>query len=469
MKKERLSEKHPIIAEKIDSSLHGSIKEGSYAATMGGFGISYLSPYAIAMNATSAQVGLLSALASLVPSIVQLKSSKLIEKYSRKKIAVRGAFLEALMFLPVILVGILFFLGIAQQYMVWGLIIFVALLYGFGGAIHPAWFSWMGSLVPEDKRGKYFSRRNRVTGFFSIVSLIIGALVLDYSKTLGFVMVGFGILFFLAFLARAYSAKLLKEQYEPRLKIRKRDYFSFKQFFKKAPETPFGRFAIYSSVMKLVVSIAGPFWAVYMLRNLGFSYVWFMALTVSATIFQLVFYPMLGKFSDKFGNIKLLKTASLFIFLTPLAWVLSSVLPLGGLSLKIYLLFIPQLIGGFAWAGFNLSTNNYIYDSVKRGKQGFGSAYFNFMSGLGMFLGAGIGSLIALMNISFMNPLLFIFLISGVCRFLVFIIGTRYLKEVRHVKEFSPQFIVKEFKPVQGLIREFHNMNHLKKDIEHYV
>lgn len=463
----KVTAEHPIVVKKIRKSLKESIREGSYASAMRGFGTSYISPYAIALNATSSQVGILSALASLFPSIVQLKASRLTEKFSRKKIAVTSALLEALMFIPIILVGILFFMGV--PYTVWILIALVALLYGFGGAIYPAWFSWMGSLVPEKARGRYFSLRNKIAGFFGLITLIIGAFILDYSKKFGFVLVGFGILFALAFLARLISIRLLAKQYEPKLKIRKKDYFSFSQFLKRAPKTPFGRFVIFTSVLRIAIGIATPFWAVYMLRNLGFSYVWFMAIIVSGTLFQLSFYPILGKFSDKFGNALLLKIASAIIAIIPFLWVISPYLGLSNLGIKFYLLFVPAIFSGFAWAGFNLATNNYIYDSVRQEKRPFGSAYYNFLLGIGMFIGAGIGSLIALTNISFMNTLLFIFLVSGIARIGVFIFGAKYLKEVRHVKEFTPQFISKEFHPVQGLIREVHNFNHSEKDIEHYI
>jgi MFS family permease len=299
--------------------------------------------------------------------------------------------------------------------------------------------------------------------------MVAGALILDYSKTLGFALVGFGLIFSIALIFRLLSARILATQYEPRLKFRKSDYFSFWEFLKKAPQTSFGRFSIYTSFMRTVVAVAGPFWAVYMLRDLGFSYVWFMAITVMGTLFQLGFYPILGKFSDRFGNVLLLKVASSFIFFTPLAWVISPYIGLGDLGVKIYLLFVPALFSGFAWAGYNLATNNYIYDSVCQGKRCFGSAYFNFMSGLGMFIGAGIGSVLALFQVSFMNPILFIILISCIGRFSVALFGTRYLREVRHVKKFSPQFITKEFHPAEGIVKEVHHLEHLVEKVEHYV
>ncbi len=465
--------KHPLVQKKIEKSLERSVKEGSYAAAMTGFGSSYLSPYALALNATSSQMGILNALINFLPGLIQLKASHLIERFSRKRLVIIPALLQALMFIPIILAGLLFYFNV--PHVSWILICFVALFYSLGALANPAWFSWMGSLVPDNERGKYFSKRNRVVGFFGLITMVIGAIVLDYSKKVdwfGFVgwgLVGFGILFFMAFIARLISLVKLSKQYEPKLIIHKKDYFSLWQFLKRARETPFGRFSIYAAVFRIAVNIAGPFWAVYMLRDLGFSYILFMIITVAGTLFQLFFYPFAGKFSDRLGNVLLLKVATFFMIATPFLWILSAYLNLSPTGLIIYLVLVPSLVGGFSWAGFNLAINNYIYDSVRQEKRSYGIIYFNFLSGLGLFIGAGIGSLLALLNIQFMNLMLFIFGVSAIARIFVFILGRKCLREVRHVKRFTKQFVIHEFRPVEGVIREIHHLNNIGGNLIHKV
>ena len=465
---------HPIVARKIDESLDLSVREGSLASVSTGFGLSYFSPFALAMNATSAQVGILYAITSLLPSIVQLRTSNLLRRFSRKKLVLRGLLGKILLWIPILVSGLLFYLGV--PHMVWAFIGLVGLFYALTAISHPAWFSWMGSLVPEERRGKYFSRRNRAAGFFGVLTMIIGAIILDMSKgigvyfgdVVGFTLLGFGILFVFSALVRIWSMVLLKRQYEPRIKIRERDYFSCWQFLRKCVETPFGRFTLYRGALSFVVAIAGPFWAVYMLRDLGFSYVWYILVTVSSIVFQLVFLPLLGKVSDRFGNVRLMRICSWFIVATPLLW-LGSALIENGLLLKVYLLFVPAIVGGFAWAGYNLAVNNYVYDAVSGPKRTFGLTYMNLIVGVGMFLGAGLGSLIAWIGVSFMNPLLFIFGISAVGRLLVAVVGLKFLKEVRHVKRFSSNYLIREFRPVQGIVREVHNFEHLVSKVEHHI
>lgn len=469
-----VSVEHPIVQKKINESLNLSVREGSVASISTGLGLSYFSPFALALNATASQVGILYAVVSLLPSLIQLKTATLIEIFSRKKIVLTGVLGRILLFFPIMLVGVLFYLGV--PHMVWIFIVLAGLFYLFGAISYPAWFSWMGSLAPIEKRGNYFSRRNRAIGLFGITAMVVGAAVLDSVKTIGehvgnlvgFTLLGFGLIFAISAVMKIWSWNLLKRQYEPKLKIRKKDHFSFWQFLRKSTTTPFGRFVLFLGSFNFVIGISTPFWVIYMLRDLGFSYVWYMLVTVSAIAFQLMFLPLLGKVSDKFGNIKLVKICSWMIVVTPLLWITSAFVG-SGLWVRLYLLFVPSIIGGFGWAGYNLAVNNYVYDAVRNRKRGFCLSYMNLIVGLGMFAGASLGSLLAWVDVSFMNPLLFIFAVSAVGRFLVVVFGIRFLHEVRHVSKFSSHYLIREFQPVRGVVREVHHLEHLVKKVEHYI
>jgi MFS family permease len=205
-----------------------------------------------------------------------------------------------------------------------------------------------------------------------------------------------------------------------------------------------------------------------MIRYLDFSYFWYMAITVSVVIFQLMFLPLLGKFSDRFGNVKLMKVSSLIIGLTTFLWI-ASVLIGNDLMIKIYLLILPGCAAGFGWAGYNLALNNYVYDAIGNRKRGFGLSYMNVLIGVGGFIGAGIGALIAWVDISFMNPMLFIFAISGFGRMLIAVYGSKFLHEVRNVGKLSSQFWIHEFTPADEVIKGAHNLEHLVEKVEHYI
>ena len=66
--------------------------------------------------------------------------------------------------------------------------------------------------------------------------------------------------------------------------------------------TQFSRFAIFTAVMSFFAGIAGPFYAVYMLRDLHFSYMQFMATQAVVVLSQVGTLTLWGRLGDRFGN-----------------------------------------------------------------------------------------------------------------------------------------------------------------------
>jgi len=423
-----------------------SIKEGSFSAASFGLGNSYITPYALALKANNAQIGFLTSFMSLLSPLAQLYSSKLMEKFTRKKIIIITVILQALMWLPIISLSILFSKNIYQAYLPTILIIFYATYALIGALASPPWFSLMGDLVPEKARGRYFSKRNRITGTFSVLAIITGGFILDYFKTKGYVLIGFAIIFFIASITRLISGAYFTKHYEPKLKLHKGYYISFWEFLINLPKKNFGKFTIFITLMHFTVYIASPFFAVYMLKELQFSYLTYMIITLSSTVATLIIYPLWGRFTDDYGNIQLLRIVSILIPLIPILWLFS--------SNPYYLIFVPQLIGGVAWAGFFLSSSNFIYDSIPQERRALFVAYYNILNGVGIFLGAGLGGLLAqYLSITFMNKLLFIFLISGIARALIVLIFSWKIKEAKKTKQIRKGKF-KGIKPIQCVVNE---------------
>jgi len=316
----------------------------------------------------------LSSFTCLLGPLSQLAGTKLMEKYSRKKIIVTAVALNGLMWFPILFLSLFFWKNLFTQYLPVILIIFYSIYAIFGSLGSPAWFSLLGDIVPENHRGKYFGIRNKICGIVALLTMLAGAFVLDYYKTRGYLLLIFSIFFFIAGISRLISAYLFTKHYYPKLKLEKGYYFSLFQFIKKAPENNFGRFTIYVSLLTLAVNIAGPFFTVYMLKDLGFSYITFILVNASASVFSLLTMTVWGKLSDMYGNREMLKFGSILVSLIPILWILS--------KNPIYLIFIPQLVSGIGWAAFNLAASNFIYDSVTPQRRGICVAYYNLLNGI---------------------------------------------------------------------------------------
>ena len=172
-----------------------SIKEGMFATMQSAFGSHYISPFAIAINMSSSLVAMLGSIAGLLGPLSQLFSSRLIEKHPRKKIILKAVFLETIMWIPFVLIAFLFMNNIITNLLPLILLLTFALQIIFANIAGPAWFSWMGDIVEENSRGRYFSKRNLLTGFIAIVLAITASFFLDFFKTQNWTMAGFVILF----------------------------------------------------------------------------------------------------------------------------------------------------------------------------------------------------------------------------------------------------------------------------------
>ncbi len=459
MVKEKFKEDSPKVKELKHQARRFSIKEGIFDSAGISFGTNYISPFAIAINTSNSLVALLSSIAGLLGPLSQMFSSRLIEKHSRKKIILKSVFFEALMWLPLIIIAILFYKGILVNALPLLLFLSFSIYIIVRNITSPAWFSWMGDIVDGKYRGRWFSKRNLLLGFVSVILSISASFFLDYFKKNNLIMFGFIILFLLAFISRMLSWKTFKKQYEPKLKLKKGYYFSFWDFIINTPKNNFGKFTIFRALLSFACAISSPLIVIYLLRNLGFSYPKYMIIILSGVVFSLIVLELWGKFADRYGNYRVLCITNILIPIIPILWILS--------PSPIYLILIPSLISGVSWAGFNLSAKNFVYDNVSPQRRGLALSYYNMLNGIGIFLGAGLGAfLIKFLKTGFIEPLFLIFFIGSIARMIVVFFWLPTLKEIRKTGKFDgskafKNIIFKESKPT--LIEEAHEIIHIKK------
>ena len=77
-----------------------------------------------------------------------------------------------------------------------------------------------------------------------------------------------------------------------------------------------------------------------MLNDLGFGYITFATMLSSELVARTVAMPIWGHYVNRFGNLKLVRVASLLIPLIPLLWLVSPNL--------VYLVLV-QVFSGVVW------------------------------------------------------------------------------------------------------------------------
>ncbi|MFW9950796.1 MAG: MFS transporter [Candidatus Thorarchaeota archaeon] len=401
-----------------------SITEGSFGVFSSILVDNYIIPFSLSINSSPFQAGILASFGNFISPIGQLIGACAIERKSRKFTLLSGVLGQAAMWPFFIIIALLFQFTLLQEYLPWILMGFF-LIYMLGaGVMNPPWFSVMGDIVPEDYRGRYFAKRNLITNSVALLGILFLSFSLDWFDFQGLLFFGFIIIFILGLGTRLISAFLFTQHYYPPYNFEKIDHVKTSEFFKELPKSNFGKFTLFVSLLIFGQWIAGPFFSVYMLNELQFDYSTFIVINLSSSLVGLFIFPILGKISDKFGNVILIKIGGLIIPIIPLLWLFFNT-PMG-------IILGPQLLSGVGWTAFNLATANFIFDNITSKKRGKYIALYNLLLGIAITLGGLAGSfIISFISITFMNEYHFLFLLSSIVRVIILIIFWRKIEEVR--------------------------------------
>lgn len=419
---------------KIKTSLRYSLLDGIFANIMIGFTDTFIAPYALAMGAGAGVIGILSSAPNLVGAFFQNLSASISDRLGSRQALVNPAVLmHALMLIPIISIPYFF-----KSHEIFFLALFYTAFVSLNLLAFPAWSSMMADHVPESERGRVFGMRNRVFGITNVSSMFLagsilymvqrfmparGATLSPYSGVFGFT-----IIFTIAFAARLASWNFLTKMYEPPLDIRAEHRFTIWSFLKRLPRANFGRFVIFVAAMNFTVNISGPFLPVYMIRDLKFNYLTYTIITLTATLTIFFMMNWWGLHADHIGNRRVIRLSSFFLPLIPFIWIFSH---------NVWYLVAAQVFAGFFWAGFNLSSSNFIYDAVTPEKRTRCIAYYSVINCLAIFLGALTGAgLIKILPPILGYSIMPLFMISAIGRTLVVIFLSNF-REVRQVKHVS--------------------------------
>lgn len=434
-----------------------SIKEGIFWSVRTSFGDQYISPFAIATGMGNSLVAILNSIWGL-GEVSQVIGSKFVGKKSRKSILTKSVLINSLSWLFIAIIGILYLKGIFLNFIPYLIIIGLGIgviAVGFG---HPAWFSWIGDLVDPRYLGRWFSKRNTIISFTTVILSLFAAFILEYLRKSQLQIWGFIFLFFIAFLARFSCVKILNKHYEPPFKKIKEKKYPVKEFIKENKDTNLEKYIIFRSMLAFSIGLTSPLIAIYLLRTLQLDYISYILIAISGTLFSVLTLNLWGKIADKYGNYRVIILTTLIIPLTPILWIIS--------PSKIYLFFIPALLGGTAWTAFAMASTNFIYDNTTKEKRAKTISYFNLFVGIGGFLGGLVGAyLISAVQTNWIEPIYLIFFMGAFVRMIVvsFWIGkfreSKKKRKIKNAKELQ-KIVIRELKPT--LIEDMHQIAAIK-------
>jgi MFS family permease len=438
----------------VDRSLKHSIKDGIFFSAMVGGAESYFSAFAVFLKATTAQIGVLASLPPLLASFMQLVSAWLGRKTGkRKELIVIGALFQTVCFLPVATLPLLF-----PDHAV-PLLIVAIVFYFLGPNLGaPQWGSLMGDLVPEDRRGRFFALRTRLSSFASFTALIVAGLVIDWFDGHALTYWGFVTVFVVAAVSRVMSAHHLNRIHDPGGHVAVLEAPWHSEIWRGLRETGLLHFSFFHASMQFAVGISAPFFTLYMLRDLELSYVEFMLNTATSVCVQFLTLNRWGRLSDLFGNRIILFTTGALITVLPSLWLIST---------DLKWLIAVQAISGLVWGGFTLSATSFVFDLTPPAHRATLMAVHNVLAAMAVFLGAVIGGYLGThlpneitlfgTHYQWLTSLYGVFVVSSLTRMTVAAIFLPRLEEVRRVRRMSPSgliFRVTRVHPVSGMVFE---------------
>ncbi|MBI2971748.1 MAG: MFS transporter [Candidatus Aenigmarchaeota archaeon] len=463
-----LEERRKMKPELVNKSLHYSTIEGAFNSASSTIATAYVTPYAVALNASNAEVGVLNAAFHLAATLSQVPGALLTRRMSRKHIWAFSTIISRLAWVPVVLLP---FLGGTS---VVALIVCYAIYSFFNSLRTPAWTSLIGDIVPDEMRGRYFGRRNMIMGLASLATILaVGWLITT---------TGFQAIFALSIVLGLLSVAFFLRIYELPL----RTGYHYRHAFSLLPRETLNSlklnknlvmFTLFLSGMSFATYVAAPFFAVYMLVDLKLSYLWYAVIVAFGALAGIGAQPHWGKLADRFGERKIIMLTGVMVCLIPFFYLFirspGEVLLVEGFS-------------AFAWAGFELAGFNYILAVTPTEKRPTYVANHAFFKGLAIVLGTLAGGVLAetfkSSSIAWLYGLQIVFLISLVLRLLSLTFITK-LGEVKPKEDVVPiRYVFWHaigIEPAKGLVHSvaytFRYPYELKKlkermmrDIEHF-
>ncbi|WP_113926557.1 MFS transporter [Bacillus sp. P14.5] len=344
----------------------------------------YIPLFAIGvLGASNTQMGLITSLPSIIGMLALIPGAMWLNRVkSKKKFAVASTLSTRLLFMLILFVPFL-----SPQYAPWALVALIALL-NFPGALSGlSWQSMIGDLVPEDRRGGFFSSRNRwMTLTAMIVTFSTGLFLEQFNADSVFpyqilFIVGFGFaimeVFYLFKHKEAPAENTAAEEDEAAQKKK----FSLHVFKHK----PYLSFIVCALLFNFGAQMGWSIFSIYQIREAHATALWFSMFSVTNQLSQIVSIKWWAKYADKYGNTMLLFVAAAGMATAPALMIVSTNL--------YYITFINLWIGIFV-AGTNLLLFNQLLSSSPQKQLTTYIANYNFLLAIIGFLAPQFGVLL---------------------------------------------------------------------------
>jgi MFS family permease len=365
--------------------------------------LTYMTLFLLALGASSADVGLMTSLASLSAVLLLIPGAMLVDRTGKRKriVMLSGGGIRRVAILLLALVPLMF-RGSAAIYIAIALMV---IMEGMANLGLPAWVSMTADIVPITRRGRYFGSRNMVMGIAGMVTTyIVGVMITGIGSPEGYQW-AIGLAFIFGVISTFFFSRIHEtESAETKASQASKSSYSLKALVSTLKsDRNFVVFCAYAAIWTFSLNIAGPFFSVYLVQDLKATAA---VVGVAAIVSKLAGIPaqnFFGGLADKWGARKLMMVTGMIIPVLPLLWLFTS---------NPWHVYPINILGGAIWAGYNIASFNFLLNISPVEQRARYSAMYQIAVAGSTALGAALGGAIA----SYWTiPVVFV--ISGIGRF----------------------------------------------------
>jgi MFS family permease len=315
-------------------------------------GGAFLIVFALLLGASNTVVGLLAAISPLT-QLIQLPAIYLVDRMaSRKTIVVFSSFFSRIFLLVIAVIPWL----VMNEHRLLVLFVCLFLYFGLASISACAFNPWLRDFVPEKIMGRYFGKRLAASTAAGVLVAVLAGAGLEFGVSYSASqLVSFSVLFFLGGISGLAGVYFLTRIPEPARRAH-RPQKVFETLAQPVRDLNFRRLLVFLGIWFFAINLTGPFYAVYIIKQLGLSMALVVGLSALSQIMSVLSFQIWGRAADNFSNKSVLFLSGHLYIISVLLW------PFLALSQShlviISLLVIIHVLTGISSAGVNLCAGN---------------------------------------------------------------------------------------------------------------
>ena len=254
-----------------------------------------------------------------------------------------------------------------------------------GHIVSPTFSGWFATMIPEDIRARYLSRRMTVVYIVSIGVGYGAGRLLDLVPGYR----GFSILFLFGFLTGVAGYLTITGIAFPK-QMEKQQVLSVLQIVRTPLRNgSFAWFMLFYALWSFSAAVAQPFYSVFMLKTLSIQYSTVAIFNMLSMMMQILGYRFWGRIVDRYGGKPVLQVLMVPRIILPALWIFSTP--------GNYMFVLPavMIVSGLIFSGLTVAVSPLLYSLLPEEDEK--TAYFaswSFSNSIVAAIGPAVGGLL---------------------------------------------------------------------------